>query len=1715
MGKPSHRSHLCGPVMIPTLVFFLSLLDLHFFALAEFVPASEALSDYTNATLTPGIFGRQLDSGSDDHSCSKDRECLNGACCGASGWCGYGEVYCGDGCTSNCDATAECGKDSASGTATCPLNVCCSQFGFCGTTPDFCENGCQSNCGTPNDPGGGGDARDRVVGYYESWRAHLDSCGVMTPAQIPVDELDILNFAFAYIDTDLNIVPMANDASLDDPWEIFHQVTNVKFRNPKLQVWLSIGGWDFFDDGTDTQPIFGNIAGSADLRSEFANRLMRFMSQYGFDGVDLDWPFVTSLTAPATAPSSYWYLRWFDLPGLAQHSNFINLMSYDLHGTWDQNNEIGNNMYAHTNLTEVELALQLFWRVGIDPALINLGIGFYGRSYTVADPACNIIGCEFQTGDLLSSGGAAGPCTKTKGILSYKEINDIIADNEDSALVRYDETAAVKMLIYGQGLNWVSYDDKTTYQQRVEFANARGLGGLMIWAIDQDDERYTALESLLGKDIDPGVDLSPTEDSDQFDLSLCMYTKCGDVCPDGTKQMTWIDQDGDGNSCRGIERFFGYYQPQRRFCCPPWGAPDPTTCHWSDGCYCQCDVGEITMALDDEGDQNGNICIFGKRAYCCPSDSAPTAPQCKQISSWGGKCTSDLPQKVGAISGVFVDIPVCCSADVKYDNCKWYGKASPFSCTNSQCPVGKVEVYTSKMDDEADWCWFGTTHSLCCNPGEGYGSGILPVELDRLFPESDEFTGDDVPNFSEAFYQDKAVLPQPLYSGDTNDPNTSPFAWVIIVGCEDDVQSLDKRHGSHLDVFDCPDTHADDFSVQSLRAVCTEESPDNNCQDILLGGAENTVLRLPPECSPDVYVRVVSFSRLENATAPAHLTKRLVNDPKVYEIRYDYDFSKVREKKERQQRGLSAHADGCGDIYFRVDSSDQQNYWHEIVQSSPQGKVKKRSPQDWRQFHLDWFEQHGFMNNTAREDRVGKRGYGDDGWWKNLFNKLANQQLTQPYEGSTRYGIYRYYPFSQMLYNARRSCPPNADASIEAKVEGSFEANLGFGLSLVGTLTNFNLDDAYAYFVLDDANAFTKVSITGQAGFTISSGSIPLLENFAPWGGSFNIKGIATVGPFLDITAQLQSLATLSGSLVGEVLIATDEAQVFMYPTSLGVEPDPKYFSIYNIKEATKVSAGVEANVAAEGHVVVKLDQSAAFKIQVHFLSSDLVNTDIRATYSNSMDLGIGAGASSGSDKCSGIWYWMNWASSVTLKMLSPLPNWAGGNLNNKLFSTQVEVIPKKCYSWSESKDKRELLQLSPDYYTDKAIFNTTVIDALLVRRADVDDQNPLFPDPGASCLRCATDTNTPLGKCGTTVYGDDGSEPLDCLDSSTSAKRKLEGVVERGLIEKRSSKSAYAVCKGSLSITVNGISFPDSGQLVADGFRQQSNPDPGDVDTSLYGTEHVLEWQTLQFFLQSLGNNNDPTASYANCASDTFKQANLRAPWDFIRDAQIWSTCQHLKFWWVVKAISVPWYTSANVQFTPMSIMGQAIPNNENSFDEFQLLDRDVNSAKQAAWSSRAVGHIRNYESCIKSERWAEAMNKIRLVIWTLKYSKATQDVFKAQATRIGSWLDKTENALATVKDTSWAKCQYKKLDLGNKWRKYIYSRTNTVISRFTNNIQDGIRDIQKALNIDDEGDTDMGGTTTGASEQNKDLLDRLDKIKALWDSVGPWTNPLPADWE
>ena len=71
----------------------------------------------------------------------------------------------------------------------------------------------------------------------------------------------------------------------------FSDFTALKQSNSALVAGISIGGWSFNDNGTDTQPVFGDIVSSPANRETFINNLISFMRHYGFDAVDIDWEY--------------------------------------------------------------------------------------------------------------------------------------------------------------------------------------------------------------------------------------------------------------------------------------------------------------------------------------------------------------------------------------------------------------------------------------------------------------------------------------------------------------------------------------------------------------------------------------------------------------------------------------------------------------------------------------------------------------------------------------------------------------------------------------------------------------------------------------------------------------------------------------------------------------------------------------------------------------------------------------------------------------------------------------------------------------------------------------------------------------------------------------------------------------------------------------------------------------------------------------------------------------------------------------------------------------------------------------------------------------------------------------------------------------------------------------------------------------------------------
>ncbi|OJJ66497.1 hypothetical protein ASPBRDRAFT_59613 [Aspergillus brasiliensis CBS 101740] len=594
-------------------------------------------------------------------SCAPGSPCDNGACCSNTGVCSYAPSSCApDVCISNCNATAPCGQYAAAGEGNCPLNVCCSQYGFCGTTSLFCDAGCQSgygSCGPVNRPSCAGSSAEsgRRIGYYESWADDSSTrlCDKRSPDDLALVGLTHLNFAFTFFDpSTFEISPMTSAAA-----DLYKSFTGLKKKSPNLETWISLGGWSFNDDGNtpNTRTAFSDMVSNASNRRKFISALQNFMQSYGFDGVDIDWEYPaatdrggkaadtgnfaellaemrsswgTSYGISVTLPSSYWYLQGFDVVTMSTYVDWFNFMSYDIHGVWDATNQYtGPYIRPHTNLTEIEEGLDLLWMAGVEPSKVVLGLGWYGRSFTLQDSSCTSPNgvCQF------TRGGNPGSCTNSAGTLSMAEIKAIQASGV--ATEQYDATAAVKWITW-DGDQWVSFDDGVTMQQKIQAANNLCLGGVMIWSIDMDNTNGDAMNDLLGIGQANGVtEAEATDYKNQLGnatlqnsiAASCYWTLCGASCNstyfDVTEARGQIANVQQNSVCQP-----GEYQT---LCC----APQTTmgTCGWEGfrgvglPCTPVCADPDATIVaqnsnsygVDENGLTSDLTCTGGFQAYCC------------------------------------------------------------------------------------------------------------------------------------------------------------------------------------------------------------------------------------------------------------------------------------------------------------------------------------------------------------------------------------------------------------------------------------------------------------------------------------------------------------------------------------------------------------------------------------------------------------------------------------------------------------------------------------------------------------------------------------------------------------------------------------------------------------------------------------------------------------------------------------------------------------------------------------------------------------------------------------------------------------------------------------------------------------------------------------------------------------------------------------------
>ncbi|QSZ31930.1 hypothetical protein DSL72_001499 [Monilinia vaccinii-corymbosi] len=413
-----------------------------------------------------------------------------------------------------------------------------------------------------------------------------------------------------------------------------------------------------------------NRSGSKDDTANYVLLVKTLKANFSKSGRDLGITF--------TAPSSFWYLRWINLVGMLKYSNWVNLMSYDLHGTWDSTNPISSIVQAYTNLTQIKSAMNLFWRVKIPPRQIALGFGFYNRAFTLSDPSCTTLGCPF------SGGAKPGPCTATSGYLAYYEIQDILAKN-----------LGIKV-----NNQWILYDNKDTFKQKITWTNSIGLSGSLIWVSDLDDFAFTAHAGLTGKTISKvGSQLSKKQVQAQqmttSDLDSYLVKNCY-VQPDSL------------TSCKAGDTQKKDYKP---ICCPK--ASGMTECQWRGGtggtnagrdCNGQCHSGEVMITQSGYGGTPGESsetahCTKGKKAFCCQMGSfTDLFGQCHWTSKVSSICDNKTKQK---------DKPP------PLLDCRWVGKGD---CADNTYGGSEVTLLTDEREDTYGGCSWGRKKSLCCTP---------------------------------------------------------------------------------------------------------------------------------------------------------------------------------------------------------------------------------------------------------------------------------------------------------------------------------------------------------------------------------------------------------------------------------------------------------------------------------------------------------------------------------------------------------------------------------------------------------------------------------------------------------------------------------------------------------------------------------------------------------------------------------------------------------------------------------------------------------------------------------------------------------------------------------------------------------------------------------------------------------------------------------------
>ncbi|XP_037026666.1 uncharacterized protein LOC119067666 isoform X2 [Bradysia coprophila] len=402
----------------------------------------------------------------------------------------------------------------------------------------------------------------RIVGYFTSWGKYKFS---------PRMAHRLTHVIFAFLETRSNgevkvgcVDPEHSEDCTKDE-ELAHkrlkQLFSVTEHFDHLNVMFAVGGWE-------NSQYFSAIAADRERRIVFIASLIQVIKDYGFDGVDVDWEYpvtggahegvtedksnyVTLLSELRTALNNLAKLQgrdrpylmsiagaagqWtldpgYDMKGLIEQLDFINVMTYDYFGAW------GSKWGAFTGppaplyfgmpkgfsgKTNVAWTVKYYACRSKQPHKINMGVPFYGRYWENVADVIDPSNPMWRKAEAVSGEFKGGAYT-------WRQLQFNISQGTFGN-IEFNERTKSKYAYNSASRLYLGLEDPETLRYKVDFAVENNLGGLMIWALDQDDDGLTMLETV-------------------YDANLCANTNPSDIrfkCLPTDEQLWWTPENSD------------------------------------------------------------------------------------------------------------------------------------------------------------------------------------------------------------------------------------------------------------------------------------------------------------------------------------------------------------------------------------------------------------------------------------------------------------------------------------------------------------------------------------------------------------------------------------------------------------------------------------------------------------------------------------------------------------------------------------------------------------------------------------------------------------------------------------------------------------------------------------------------------------------------------------------------------------------------------------------------------------------------------------------------------------------------------------------------------------------------------------------------------------------------------------------------------------------